>query len=292
MAIDKLRYFLMVAQTGSVRRAAELLRLSPSALSRAVKQLESEWGVQLFAPSGRGIAITDAGRALQQRAARVVSEYDAFVSEAGRPEPEEHLRVGSFEIFTTYFLAWAIDRYFPTRPVLVREVIPGEIERALLNLEIDVGITYAPVPEEGLDFLKVATQEMRIFGQPAKLARVPFSQLPFAVPTSRVSGGAVGVRGLDGWPLTAPGRSIRYQCQMLETALALASAGRSVLFCPPFLVGLYNEAVQPERRLEPLPHPPRMRPVKLDIYLVKRKSTLEERDFKLIARAVRERCRR
>ena len=67
MDITKIRYFSVVAETGSVRKAAELMHLSPPALSRAIKQLEEERNVKLFVPSGRGIAITDQGRLLQQR---------------------------------------------------------------------------------------------------------------------------------------------------------------------------------------------------------------------------------
>src|SRR5215468_12696795 len=81
MNITRIKYFSVVAETGSVRKAAELMQLSPPALSRAIKQLEEELGVVLFVPSGRGIALTDQGRLLQQRAGRLLSEYESFVRE-------------------------------------------------------------------------------------------------------------------------------------------------------------------------------------------------------------------
>lgn len=56
-----LRYFEHVARKQSVRVAAETLRISPSAVSRAVQQLEDEIGVQLFDRTSRGLQLTVAG---------------------------------------------------------------------------------------------------------------------------------------------------------------------------------------------------------------------------------------
>jgi DNA-binding transcriptional LysR family regulator len=292
MNLDHLRYFLVVAQTGSIRGAAELLRISPSALSRALQQLERGWDVKLFSPSGRGIAITDEGRALQLRAARLMTEFESFSADVGsRSLNEQPLRIASFEVFSTHFLAWAIERFMPERAVLMRELTPGEIESSLLRHEADVGITYLPVPNEGLDYLKVASQEMEIFGRPEKFAAMPFAELPFCVPVSAVAGAASAVQGLDGWPLNGPPRKIRYQVQMLETALGVCSRGMGVLFAPPFLIRLFNEPLSADRRLEKLPMPPRTPSASMDIYLAKRKATVETRDVKILARAIREACK-
>src|SRR5438046_6782726 len=103
MYITKIKYFSVVSETGSVRKAAELMQLSPPAVSRALKQLEEELGVELFVPSGRGIAITDQGRLLQQRAGRLLNEFESFVSESRRSPHEaasDLLRIGTFEIFS------------------------------------------------------------------------------------------------------------------------------------------------------------------------------------------------
>src|SRR5579864_1633561 len=105
MDITKIRYFSVVAETGSVRKAADLMQLSPPALSRAIKELQKELGVKLFVPSGRGIAITDEGRLLQQRAGRLLSEYESFVSASQRTEATSNLlRIGTFEIFSTHVM--------------------------------------------------------------------------------------------------------------------------------------------------------------------------------------------
>jgi len=293
MDIARIKYFSVVAETGSVRKAAELMQLSPPAVSRAIKQLEEELGLELFVPSGRGIAITDQGRLLQQRAGRLLSEFEAFVSESRRARHQgasDLLRIGTFEIFSTHVMGWCIEHNLADRPVLLREVGPAELEDALLKREIDIGITSIPVPNEALDFLKVATQDLAIYGKASVFNDLAFADLPFCVPISPVSGAALPVQGLDGWPSNGPRRHVRYQFAMLETGLNVASRGQAVLFCPPFVVERYNELVRERFQLERLPYPKGMKPVKLAIYLVKRRSTLLTRDVRLLKQAIRQCC--
>jgi LysR family transcriptional activator of nhaA len=57
-----LRYFWMVAKTGSIARASEQLYCSPQSISGQLGELENNLGVQLFKKVGRGLALTDMGR--------------------------------------------------------------------------------------------------------------------------------------------------------------------------------------------------------------------------------------
>ena len=57
-----LRYFWMVAKTGSIARASEQLYLSPQSISGQLGELENNLDVQLFKKVGRGLALTDMGR--------------------------------------------------------------------------------------------------------------------------------------------------------------------------------------------------------------------------------------
>jgi DNA-binding transcriptional LysR family regulator len=292
MDITKINYFSVVADTGSLRKAAELLQISPPALSRAISQLEAELGMELFIPSGRGIAITDQGRLFRQRAGRLLGEYESVLSDVRDKDRDvEILRIGTFEIFSTHFLGWAIDRYLPGRRVLVHEVAPGDLETALVNREFDIGITYMPVPHEALDFIKVSAQELRIYGKADRFAGTPFADLPFCVPIAPVTGVAMPVQGLDGWPNDGPRRHVRFQVAQLETALNLAARGRGVLFCTPFVIHRFNELVRDDFQLEQLPHPNGMKPVKMVIFLAKRRSMQVSGDVKILAQAIRQCCR-
>lgn len=57
-----LRYFWMVAKTGSIARASEQLYVSPQSISGQLGELENNLGIQLFKKVGRGLALTDMGR--------------------------------------------------------------------------------------------------------------------------------------------------------------------------------------------------------------------------------------
>jgi DNA-binding transcriptional LysR family regulator len=91
------RYFVAVAQTGNVTRAAERLHLSQPALSSAVKQLEAALGVELLERSGRGVRLTPAGELLLQRGTELLEQAAAVTDEVrgrGEEEPAARLRLG------------------------------------------------------------------------------------------------------------------------------------------------------------------------------------------------------
>lgn len=82
MDLNKLRYFLTVAETEHITKAAKLLGLSQPALTRAIHRLEDELGVQLVMGEGRNIRLTEEGAFLKQQAApalRALEEAEGAV---------------------------------------------------------------------------------------------------------------------------------------------------------------------------------------------------------------------
>lgn len=75
--IDDLRTFVEVADAGGVSSAARRLGVAKSIISRRLLKLETQLGVQLLARTTRGAAVTEAGAALREYAARIVAEFDA-----------------------------------------------------------------------------------------------------------------------------------------------------------------------------------------------------------------------
>lgn len=76
MDLNKLRYFLVVAETEHVTRAANMLGISQPALTRAIHRLEEELGVTLVAGEGRNIRLTEEGLFLKQHAAQAMRTLD------------------------------------------------------------------------------------------------------------------------------------------------------------------------------------------------------------------------
>ena len=80
MSLERLRYFKILAERGNARETAELVGLSPSALSRSIKALESDLGVQLFHMRGKRLVLSGRGRALYPRVERLLDDYASLRS--------------------------------------------------------------------------------------------------------------------------------------------------------------------------------------------------------------------
>lgn len=85
MSLDQLHYFVAVAEEGNIGRAARRLRISQPPLTRQIRHLESELGVELFLRTPRGVQLLPAGHKLLPRARRVLAEVAAL--EHGLREP-------------------------------------------------------------------------------------------------------------------------------------------------------------------------------------------------------------
>ena len=81
MDIKQLRALLAIADTGSATRAAELLRIVQPAVSRHVRLLEEELGVELFERERHGMVLTEAGRTMVEYGRRAIQELDRAKAE-------------------------------------------------------------------------------------------------------------------------------------------------------------------------------------------------------------------
>ena len=135
-------------------------------------------------------------------------------------------------------------------------------------------------------------------GQPIDqaCAGLPLEQIPFAVPVTPLSGAPDRIRGRDGWPDQAIPRQVVYQVTLVESALELCRQGLAAAYLPRFLVKLHNEQVLPAYQLV-MHRPPRQKDGKLlqlgqqPVYLARRRSEVESRVFRQLARAIRAVCR-
>ncbi|MBQ2689111.1 MAG: LysR family transcriptional regulator, partial [Solobacterium sp.] len=72
MDIETLQYYLRVIQEGTISSAARTLHIAQPALSRRMKELEEELGVQLFIRGNRKIMLSDEGVILRKRAEEII----------------------------------------------------------------------------------------------------------------------------------------------------------------------------------------------------------------------------
>jgi LysR family transcriptional regulator, nitrogen assimilation regulatory protein len=81
--LRQLSYFLQIAELQSFTRAASVLHVAQPSLSRQMQMLEHELGVLLFVRSDKGVKLTDAGVALQERASAVLQQVRQIRDEVG-----------------------------------------------------------------------------------------------------------------------------------------------------------------------------------------------------------------
>jgi DNA-binding transcriptional LysR family regulator len=77
MRLNQIRDFIATIEAGSLRAAARSVGVSQPAMTKSLRQLENELGVQLLQRSSRGISPTRSGRAFLTRARVVQASYDA-----------------------------------------------------------------------------------------------------------------------------------------------------------------------------------------------------------------------
>lgn len=87
-----LRYFWAVAKEGSVTRAAARLGMTPQTISGQIALLEGSLGTALFAPQGRGLTLTDSGRAALKYADQIFQLGEELQETLGEARADEKLR--------------------------------------------------------------------------------------------------------------------------------------------------------------------------------------------------------
>lgn len=118
MNLRSLRYFLKVAETGSITRAALGLHITQPSLTQHLRHLEDHFGLPLFMRHGRGVMLTEAGRTLRLKAEILIDEIDGLQSqlESSQARPRGTLSVGmpiSWSELVTYPVIERFRREFP-----------------------------------------------------------------------------------------------------------------------------------------------------------------------------------
>lgn len=145
LSLRQVRYFIAVAENGSVTGAAQQLSVSQSTVTEAVKGLEDELGVQLIERQARGVALSYKGQQFLRHAHRIMAEVsDAQSALRSQEAPlAGTLHLGVTTLVAGYCLSDLLARFrrvFPAVQVNVVEDTRDYLEHLLLNGEIDVAV--------------------------------------------------------------------------------------------------------------------------------------------------------
>ena len=145
MELRHLRYFVTVAEELNVSRASARLRISQPAVSRQLRDLEEELGVQLFNRDKSKLKLTPAGEAFLAHARDLLrrSNEAAKEMEAFRPQVRRKVTVGYLAPVLASLLTPALRVFGQNNPeveVVLREMSPGEQVKALREGKIDLAL--------------------------------------------------------------------------------------------------------------------------------------------------------
>ena len=143
--LRQLQYFVAVAEQGSVTRAAQNLSISQSSVTEALKELESDLGVELFDRHPRGLTITHNGHQFLRHATKILSSVsDARTSFSGqRSTFAGTLNIGVTSLVAGYVLSDLLARYRRACPGVEVSAIEdngGYLEHLLIGGELDVAV--------------------------------------------------------------------------------------------------------------------------------------------------------
>jgi DNA-binding transcriptional LysR family regulator len=146
VTLRQFRYFVAVAESGSVASASRMLAIAQSALTKSLAELEGELGTSLFLRSSRGMTLTPQGHRFLAGARKVLgSVADALRLQADQVAEglSGPLAIGVTSLVAGYYLAELLSRFRRLNPqvqVAVTEETPTFLEHLLINGEVDVAI--------------------------------------------------------------------------------------------------------------------------------------------------------
>lgn len=160
------RSFVAVAEEGKIGGAASRLFITQPALSRQMQELEREIGEQLLVRVPRGVELTEAGRELlpKARAALEAADDALGVGDEGHPHGPLVLGIPLAGGRQRWFaLTQAFVDRFPAVEIEMREALSEQLQRQVLERELDGALALAPRHLVGLRYTHVVDERLAVF---------------------------------------------------------------------------------------------------------------------------------
>ena len=174
MDTRRLYSFVKIVDAGSITRAADILHIAQPALSQQISTLETQFKQQLLIRSKRGVAPTEAGRALYRHAQLILRQVElaqAAVDVSGRapagrrlggPGPVQHGRGARAAA------ARSVRERYPDILLHINENFGGVISEAIMTGRMDMAFIYEAGPLPGVQFEPMRTEDLFLIAAPGR----------------------------------------------------------------------------------------------------------------------------
>jgi DNA-binding transcriptional LysR family regulator len=290
--LRRLRYFVAVAERLHFGRAAQALHISQPPLSRAIRALEDELGVPLFARTRRKVELTAEGARLLEETRRLTGQLERTVQELRAMASGRHarLRIGFVSLADYGVLPELLRAYKAAHPAVrlsLREMLSPDQATALHAGELDFGLLLPPVSGAARLEHVVVQRERFVVALPAKhrrargegglrlreLAGEPFVMIPRQI-APRLYDIVAQLAIEAGMSLNVAQEAIQ-----MQTVVSLVSSGLGAAVVPGSVANLGRRGVVYRSLADR--HP------RLDLWLAWRRGPLTETAASLVAQARR-----
>ena len=237
---NDLKYFLEVARGGSLTRAADVLRVSQSTVSRRIAELEARLSTRLFARHQTGYHLTDEGRELLGRAEAVEDNMLAFERGASGLSPgvSGMVRLATSDNLASDLVIPALPRFVARHPQLRLEIVTTTAAVELGRRDADLALRLVRPSRGNLKARRLGSMSYGVYGHRDYLALHP---APGADPLAG--------RAMITWDEAhahlpaaqwlakrAPDAHVVLAASTLRAQIAAARAGLGLAIIPDFLV--------------------------------------------------------
>ncbi|WP_257283619.1 HTH-type transcriptional activator IlvY [Endozoicomonas sp. SESOKO1] len=279
MDLRPLKQFLALAESLHFNRASLICHVSPSTLSRSIKQLEDQLGVTLFERDNRSVSLTAKGKRFQAYAREALSQWDIIHNELVADAGELHGSLSMYcSVTASYsFLYEILSQFRPRYPGIEIKLHTGDPEPAIqrvLTEQEDLAIAARPdTLPAGLAFQQIAISPLRFIAPvesqlPEALSEKQLTAADFADIPMILQEKGIARQRLDSW-FEANGRYPNIYAQVAgnEAIVSMVSLGFGVGVVPEIV--LNNSPLAGNVRV--LTVSPELKPYKVGLCVLEKK---------------------
>ncbi len=235
--LEKLEYFLEVSKAGSFKAASERLFITQPSLSKSIKHLEEDIERELFVRGPRGVVLTREGVVLQQYCEGLFSSLKSIEKKLENPDEKDvgTIRVGTYDSISIYFWPDFLNYYFKKFPKVEIDLTTGrsqDMQKKLLNNEIDIALIIEPQEGQNISKLSLATDTFKFYETTNKKKSYKTSkEAPLILMTDAIASEKRSTLGRLINSKEVKERKI-YKTSSLESAKELAIKGLGIALLP------------------------------------------------------------